>query len=148
MPIRNPWDVQPGTEKEMKVIDKKLCELIGQQVPFTQPLDGNYEPVLVKNYVIKDGGKIIAGIKSDVYCWKILYIELLFVEEAYRYKALGSLLLNKVEAEAKAMGAGLAHLDTFNFQAKDFYLKHGYEVYGALDDCPPGHKRYHLKKVL
>jgi GNAT superfamily N-acetyltransferase len=148
VPIRNSWDVQPGTEEEMKVIDKKLCELIDQQVPFTQALDGNHEPVLVKNYVIKDGGKIIAGIKSDVYGWKILYIELLFVEEAHRHKALGSFLLNKVEAEARAMGARLAHLDTFDFQAKDFYLKHGYEVYGALEDCPPGHKRYHLKKVL
>ena len=72
----------------------------------------------------------------------------MFVEEAHRHKALGSFLLNKVEAEAKAMGARLAHLDTFDFQAKDFYLKHGYEVYGALEDCPPGHKRYHFKKVL
>ena len=38
-------------------------------------------------------------------------------------------LLNKVESEAKAIGATLAHLDTFDFQAKDFYIKHGYEVF-------------------
>ena len=42
----------------------------------------------------------------------------------------------------------LIHLDTFDFQAKDFYLKHGYEVFGVLDDCPKGHKRYYMKKVL
>ena len=35
-----------------------------------------------------------------------------------------------------------------NFQAKDFYIKHGYEVFGVLDDCPKGHKRYYMKKVL
>jgi hypothetical protein len=65
-----------------------------------------------------------------------------------KYKNLSSFLLNKVETEAKAMGARLAHLDTFDFQAKDFYLKHGYKIFGVLDDCPPGHKRFYLKKVL
>jgi hypothetical protein len=34
------------------------------------------------------------------------------------------------------------------FQAKDFYLKHEYEVLGILDDCPKGHKRYYMEKVL
>ncbi|CAL7961072.1 hypothetical protein MIDIC_240060 [Alphaproteobacteria bacterium] len=33
---------------------------------------------------------------------------------------LGSRLLNKVESEAKAMGASLSHLGTFDWQAKDF----------------------------
>jgi hypothetical protein len=42
----------------------------------------------------------------------------------------------------------LSHLDTFDWQTKEFYLKHGYEVFGVLDDCPPGHKRYYMKKVL
>ena len=44
---------------------------------------------------------------------------------------------NYEEEEAKAMGATLVHLDTFDWQAKDFYLKHGYEIFGVLDDCPP-----------
>ncbi|WP_202127900.1 hypothetical protein [Clostridium sp. C2-6-12] len=41
----------------------------------------------------------------------------------------------------------LLHLDTFDFQAKDFYLKHGYEVFGVLDDCPMEHKRYYMKRL-
>jgi hypothetical protein len=61
---------------------------------------------------------------------------------------LGTILLNKVEEKAKQLGATLSHLDTFDFQAKDFYLKHGYEVFGVLDDCPKDHKRYYMKKVL
>jgi len=32
--------------------------------------------------------------------------------------------------------------------SKDFYLKHGYEIFGVLDNCPKGHKRYYLKKTL
>ncbi len=42
----------------------------------------------------------------------------------------------------------LVHTDIYEFQAKDFHLKHGYEIFGVLDDCPPGHKRYYMKKVL
>lgn len=45
-------------------------------------------------------------------------------------------------------GCNLVHLDTFDFQAKDFYLKHGYEVFGVLDDCPMEHKRYYMKKNI
>jgi hypothetical protein len=43
---------------------------------------------------------------------------------------------------------GAAHLDTFDFQAEAFYLKGGYEMFGILDDCPPGHKRFFLRKTL
>jgi GNAT superfamily N-acetyltransferase len=142
------WVCQIGTEEEMKLIDKKLCEFNDRQVPFTQALNGGNEPILSKNYVINNEGVTIAGIKADVYCWGILFIELLFVDESHRHKGLASLLLSKVETEARAMGASLAHLDTFDFQAKDFYLKHGYEVFGVLEGCPPGHKRFYLKKVL
>lgn len=78
----------------------------------------------------------------------MLYVDVLFVEENYRGGQLGSLLLSKVETEDKSMGANLLHLDTFDWQAKDFYLKHGYQVFGVLEDRPPGHKRYYLKKVL
>ena len=91
---------------------------------------------------------MIAGINSLMYCWGMLYVDVLVVEENHRGGQLGSLLLSKVEAEAKAIGASLSHLDTFDFQAKDFYLKQGYEIFGVLEDCPPGHKRYYMKKVL
>ena len=78
----------------------------------------------------------------------MLYIDVLFVEETHRGKQLGSLLLNKAETEAKLMGGSLSHLDTFDWQAKDFYLKQGYEVFGVLEDCPAKHKRYYMKKTL
>jgi GNAT superfamily N-acetyltransferase len=148
MKNNNLADIQVGSEEEMELIDKKLGEFNGQQVPFTQALNAKNEPVLFNNYVIKENGAVIAGIKSFIYGWGIVFIELLFVEKSHRHRKLGTLLLNKVESEAKAFGASLIHLDTFDFQAKDFYLKQGYEVYGALEDCPPGHKRYHLKKIL
>ena len=114
-----------------------------RQVPFTT------EPTPVfKRYVIKDKSLVIAGINAFVYHWGMLFIDELFVSETYRNKNLASYLMRKVENEAKLIGATLAHTDTFDFQAKDFYLKQCYEIFGVLEDCPPGHKRYYMKKVL
>ena len=80
--------------------------------------------------------------------WGIMYVDSLFVEENHRNKGLGSMLLQKVEKEAKTIGATLSNLNSFAFQARDFYIKHGYEVFGHFSDHPKGHTVYFLKKIL
>jgi hypothetical protein len=52
------------------------------------------------------------------------------------------------EQEARKNGAKNVYLDTFSFQALDFYQEHGYRVFGELEDFPPGHQRYYLRKEL
>jgi hypothetical protein len=42
----------------------------------------------------------------------------------------------------------MSHLDTFDWQAKEFYEHLGYEVFGILENCPRGHNRYYMKKVF
>ncbi|GGC91032.1 hypothetical protein GCM10007418_08390 [Halopseudomonas salina] len=39
-------------------------------------------------------------------------------------------------------------LDTFDFQAPEFYPKHGFTRFGQIDDFPPGHQRYFFQKRL
>lgn len=137
-------DIAISNAKETQFIDDKIVAFNRSHAPFTQDKD-----FLSLNFHIKDeNGSVIAGINSLMYCWGMLYVDVLFVDENHRGGQLGSLLLNKVEAEAKSMGATLAHLDTFGWQAKDFYLKHGYEIFGVLENCPAGHKRYYMKKIL
>ena len=136
-------EITPATDEEALLINDKIVAFNNSKVPFSQ----EQEPI-IQNYVIKDGSKVIAGINAMIYHWGILYVDMLFVDEEYRGQDLGSQLLNKVELEAKAIGATLVHLDTFDFQAKDFYLKAGYEIFGVLDDCPKGHQRYYLSKKL
>ena len=135
--------IREAKSEEAEYIDNKIVEFNKKQVPFTQ----DQTPV-IKNYVIKKNDEIIAGINACIYHWGILYIDVLFVDEQHRRKKLGSQLLEQVEQEAKVMGASLSHLDTFDFQAKDFYLKQGYTVFGVLENCPKGHKRYYLSKTL
>ena len=64
----------------------------------------------------------------------------------YRSEKLGTLLLKSVEQQAVSNNVYLIHLDTFDFQAKEFYEKQGYEVFGQLDNCPRNHTRYYMKK--
>ena len=124
-------------------LDQKLSEFNKSCVPATQTPE-----VIHLNFTIKNGDEVIAGLCADVSIWKILYLSVFFVEENDRHQGLGAILLNKVEEKAKQLCATLSHLDTFDWQAKDFYIKHGYEVFGVLDDCPKGQKRYYMKKVL
>lgn len=93
-------------------------------------------------------GKIIAGIIARMYCWGCVYIDTLWVDEKYRNKNIGTQLLISVENEARIKDAHLIHLDTFDFQAKEFYLKVGYDVFGKLEDCPLNHIRYFMKKII
>ena len=98
--------------------------------------------------ITEDNGNIIAGCVARMYCWNVAYVDTLWVDETYRGKGLGAKLLEEVEITAKEKGCYLIHLDTFDFQAKEFYEKQGYEVFGVLDNCPTEHCRYYLKKNL
>lgn len=97
--------------------------------------------------ITDDNGKIIAGCVARMYCWNVAYIDTLWVDEKYRGNGLGLKLLAEVEKNAKDKGCYLLHLDTFDFQAKEFYKKHGYEVFGVLEDCLNDLCRYYLKNM-
>lgn len=136
------FQISPSTQEEQDLVDHALGEFNINQVPLTQN-----PRTIPMSFVVKNvDDEIIGGINAEMYMWKMLYIHILWVHEHYRGKDLGSRLIQTVENEAKKHGCTLAHLDTFDFQAKDFYLKQGFEIFGVLEDCPPGHKRYYMKK--
>lgn len=98
---------------------------------------------------IKDENQeVIGGILSSLGYWGGLEIKILWVKESHRDQGYGSQLLHKAEEIAKQKGASTAFLDTFDFQAPEFYRKNGYSVFGELDDFPSGHKRIFLSKKL
>lgn len=136
--------IEKSTKEESSLVDDGIYEYNLLNVPFTQ------DPAFISiNRVIKGvNGEVLAGINSELYCWNCLVIDILWVKEDCRKEGYGSALLNEVEIIAKEKGGKLVHLDTFDFQAKDFYLKNGYEIFGVLEDCPEGHKRYYLKKDI
>jgi GNAT superfamily N-acetyltransferase len=129
---------------EARDLSERIVEFNSSLVPFTQS-----EPFLHIAYGFKDErGEMLGGVTATMYCWRVLSIDVLWVSAKDRGKGFGSELLRAVEDEARRLGCRLSQLDTFDFQAKSFYVKHGYEIFGELDDCPPGHKRFYFKKVL
>lgn len=90
---------------------------------------------------------IVGGVLGETY-WDWLYIDLLWVKDELRGRGYGRRLMTAAEDEARQRGAKNAYLDTFSFQAPDFYRHHGYQVFGELQDYPPGHQRYFLRKQL
>ena len=110
-------------------------------IPFTHP----YQRF---NRVIKLDNEVIAGITATVYSWDVMEIEVVWVKENFRHKGYATALLQDMEQRAKEMKCNLIHLDTFDFQAKGLYEKVGYTVFGTLEDCPKGHKRYYMSKKI
>ena len=95
-----------------------------------------------------DGGNVIAGSIGFANCWREAFLDNLWVDERYRKQGLGSALIEDFEKEVREKGCTLIHLDTFDWQAREFYEKHGYKVFGTCEDCPKGHKRFYMVKYL
>ena len=91
--------------------------------------------------------KIVGGVIGEIY-WEWFHLDLLWVKDELRGRGFGHRLLRRAEDEARQRGAKNVYLDTFSFQAPDFYKQHGYQVFGELQDFPPGHQRYFLTKQL
>ena len=92
-------------------------------------------------------GEIIGGLWGGT-GFAQFHISTLFVPETLRGSGIGRALMGQAEEEAVRRGCLGAWLDTFSFQAPGFYEKLGYTVMGAIENFPPGHCRYLLKKPL
>lgn len=77
-----------------------------------------------------------------------LHINTLWVDPSVRGQGYGTQLMAATEAEARRRGCHSAYLDTFSFQARPFYERCRYEVFGTLDDFPAGHQRFFMRKAL
>ncbi|MCM5557483.1 GNAT family N-acetyltransferase [Pleomorphomonas sp. JP5] len=94
-----------------------------------------------------DTAEIVGGLyASDEYNW--LFIRYLIVPEALRGQGLGARLMAEAERVARERGYLGIFLDTFDFQARPFYLKLGFQLIGELDGDAQTPRRFFLKKVL
>lgn len=104
-----------------------------------------FQPLSV--FVRDRAGALVAGVHGQVN-WSWLHIALFWVATDRRHQGLGSRLLAAIETAALERGCSQAHLDTFSYQARPFYERHGYRLFATLEDYPPGQQRYFLRKTL
>ncbi|MET9151077.1 GNAT family N-acetyltransferase [Streptomyces griseoflavus] len=77
-----------------------------------------------------------------------LHVTYLWVDARHRGAGLGSRLLTEAEHLAAGRGCTASRVETWDFQAPDFYRRHGYDVVCVIPDYPPGITEYTLTKRL
>ena len=99
------------------------------------------------SFVMKDGTKIIGGCFCNTFS-KCLYVDVMWLDEAYRGHGYGKLMISQAEKIGKENGCVFSHTCTFSYQSPEFYKACGYEVFAEIRDYPDNVIQYFLKKAL
>ena len=134
--LRLSFDAAPSLETR-----RALADAIDAFHARTVPQDEQRFALLLHD----EGDRLVAGLSGQL-AWQWLFVQALWVSDAWRGRGIGRALLTQAEAHAVAAGCHSAWLDTF--QARGFYLALGYRQFGALNDYPPGQTRCFLRKTL
>jgi GNAT superfamily N-acetyltransferase len=135
-------------EYQIVSVDQPEWDIIGGGINAYNTRHAGDEHAKRLCFVLKGPDQAVLGGVIGITYWDWLYIDLMWIQEELRGRGFGHRLLTLAEEEARGRGAKNVYLDTFSFQAPDFYKKHGYRVFGELLDFPPGHQRYFLTKQL
>lgn len=115
-------------------------------VAFNESIIGEREKefsIFLKN----DLGHVFGGIQAFLGIESI-YIDTLWVEKSLQKQGYGTKLIYAAEQEAVNNRCIFSLVDTWDFQAEEFYLKNGYERIGELKNYWHGHSKIFLRKDL
>jgi GNAT superfamily N-acetyltransferase len=134
-------DDSKSAEEGRRAVVEGLLEYTSSKISSMEP------PKTIPIFIRDRENRVVGGVIGHVFgSW--LYVELLWVEDSLRNKGNGTKLLKMIESEAAKLGCKYAHLDTFSFEARPFYEKHGYTLFATLENYPEGHSKHFLKKKL
>ncbi len=136
--------VEPCDKKDADYLESRIDEYDDSRKP--EGADGEEEEFCYK--AVDGEGNILAGSVLQIDKWKTADLDILWVDERYRRRGLGSALIRNAERVFREKGCDCVHLGTFDFQARPLYEKHGYTVVGTVENWPRGHCNYHLTKRL
>ncbi len=102
-------------------------------------------PIALASYA--DDGQLAGALDGYVF-FGYLTVSRLWVASGARGCGLGTKLLLAAEDFAKERSCAGATLSTYDFQARPFYEKLGYEVFGVLADNPRGRERFFMRKTF
>lgn len=93
-----------------------------------------------------DTGELAGGLLGRT-SMGLFFLDLFFLPKKLRRSGIGSQALRMAEVEAIARGCRAATLVTVNFQAPEFYARHGWEEFGRIASAP-GVERIFMRKRL
>ncbi|WP_419960168.1 GNAT family N-acetyltransferase [Psychrobacillus sp. BM2] len=139
MKITQQWNQEDSDFIRKKVIEYNLAKL----------LEDVKHPVKNISFILRNEDEIILGGITGTIFWYHLHIDFLWVDESLRGNGYGKQLLDNIELLARENNCNLIQLDTFSFQAPNFYQKYGYDVVGVIEDHPnKNNQQYYLTKRL
>lgn len=86
-------------------------------------------------FLRSDTGKLHGGVTVRV-LGQCLYLDYFWLSEGVRGKGWGEKIMNMVEQEGKNRNVNGIYLDTYTFQASQFYKKLGFIETGRFCDFP------------
>ena len=98
--------------------------------------------------LVRDSENAVVGGLWGHTGYEWLFTQLLVVPTSLRGQGVGTQVMQLAESEAIDRGCHNAWLDTFEFQARGFYERMGYECFGELPSYPRGYSRFFMKKRL
>lgn len=131
---------QSDDQERADLIDDRLLTFNLRHVP-----EASVRPLKV--YAVDASSRMLGGLVAKM-VWGWLEIGSIWVNDELRRNGIGARLLAEAEEAARRGGCTAVRLSTWEFQARDFYLRRGYVMYGRLDNYPAGHTVYYLRKDL
>lgn len=146
------WRIEVAADQQRE--DELTERLVAYNLEVSELIRRRFEPDNlranpVQAYAIDDAGTLLGGCTgSTVDVWHWLTVDTMWVHPDHRGRGLGRELLTAVEDQARRRGCRWAKLNTWEFQAPEFYARCGYAVYGREFDYPPGHINHLMRKDL
>ncbi len=130
-----------------EVTKQDISDVFQGLLEYNNARTGGLKPKKLGIFFENESGEKLAGLIGYTYGnW--LTVEYLWVSESLRGQHIGRRMLAQAENTARERGCRYVFLDTFSFQAPDFYRKHGFQEVFALQEYPLIHKRHYFTKIL
>ena len=129
------------SDEDLKILKKGLAA-------YGDPIFGPTSVTDVTYFLRDEDGIIVGGVHGNYGSFGWMYIDTLWVSEQLRGVGYGTRMMDIIEGVGIENGAANAYLNTFSFQAPEFYKKRGYTVFAELEDFPIGHSRIFMRKRL
>ncbi|BCL73330.1 GCN5-related N-acetyltransferase [Vibrio nigripulchritudo ATCC 27043] len=129
--------------------DKQDLESIYQALrEFNEPYFPDLDEKVLALFIRDHQHRVVGGIAAHLF-YDSLHIHRIWIDANYRRKGIGTKLLKTAEREARKMQVKKIFLDTYNFQAPEFYQKHEYQEVGRYQGYPKdGTDKIFYKKTL
>lgn len=132
------YDIETNKNKIDELLLQELEEKTGRKTRGASTISLAFE----------EDGEYEGGILGDI-LFESCYVDMLAVKKTCRGKGIGKKLLHQLECELREKNIHTVFLNTQDYQAKDFYLKMGYELVGEIENIPfNGTTRYYFRKQI